>query len=86
MEKPQLIKHEKFKSALETRRDVQREESLSFVISRKNQLAKIEGWLEKLSEECSKSELEPLDKPICDAIVFPRCPLIFGDEINDHDK
>jgi hypothetical protein len=36
MDKPQLIKSEKFKTELETRRDIQREESLSFVISRKN--------------------------------------------------
>lgn len=36
MEKPQLIKVEKFKSALGTRRDIQREESLTFVVSKKN--------------------------------------------------
>jgi hypothetical protein len=31
MEKPELIKPEKFKSALETRRDFQREEGLQFI-------------------------------------------------------
>lgn len=36
MDKPQLIKLEKFKSALETRRDIQREDILKFFISKKN--------------------------------------------------
>ena len=26
-----------------------------------------------------------LGHPICDGIVYPRCPLIFGDDIREHD-
>jgi len=33
---PELMKPEKFKSALETRRDIQREKSLAFVSANKN--------------------------------------------------
>jgi hypothetical protein len=27
-----------------------------------------------------------LDEAICDAVLYPRCPLIFGDEIKVHDE
>jgi len=36
IENPHLIKPEKFKSALETRRDLQREKSLAFVSANKS--------------------------------------------------
>lgn len=36
MVNPKLIKPEKFKSALETRRDIQREKSLAFVSANKS--------------------------------------------------
>jgi len=52
MENPKLIKPENFKSALETRRDIQREESLAFVGANKSQLGTVEGWLQKLAEKC----------------------------------
>ena len=35
MENPGLIKSEKFKSKLETKRDIQREDSLSFISANK---------------------------------------------------
>jgi hypothetical protein len=42
---PDIIKPEKFKSTLETRRDVQREDSMEFVTVSKGQLATVESWL-----------------------------------------
>ena len=27
-----------------------------------------------------------LGGPICDAIIYPRCQLIFGEDIKEHDK
>jgi len=36
MENPGLIKPEKFKSMLETKRDIQREDSLAFISSNKH--------------------------------------------------
>ena len=86
MENPDLIKPEKFRSALETRRNIQKEASIEFINHNKGQLATVEGWLTTLSEQCERRELEALGVPICDAVVYPRCPLIFGDDINEHDK
>jgi hypothetical protein len=48
-------------------------------------LAEIEGWLLLLSQQCKKTELKALDDPICDAIIYPRCPLIFGEDTKEHD-
>lgn len=40
-----------------------------------------------LSEQCKGStELTALGVPICDAIVYPRCPLIFGNDMQKHDR
>lgn len=86
MEKSELIMPEKFKSALETKRDIQREDSISFINQTKAQLMTIEGWLATLAKRCESNKLEALGVPICDAIVYPRCPSIFGDDINEHDK
>jgi hypothetical protein len=47
---------------------------------------RVEGWLTTLSQQCERSELKALGAPICDAIVYPRCPLIFGDDIKVHDE
>ncbi len=44
----------------------------------------VEKWLSDLSLQCEKSEkseLKVLGAPFCDAIVYPRCPLIFGSDI-----
>jgi len=48
-------------------------------------LGKIERWLQILVEQCPKSELKALGGPICDGIIYPRCPLIFGENIKEHD-
>ena len=48
----------------------------------------VEKWLSDLSLQCEKSEkseLKVLGAPFCDAIVYPRCPLIFGSDIPKHD-
>lgn len=47
---------------------------------------KIEEWLLKLSLQSEKSELKAVGDPICDAIVYPRCPLIFGNDVQKHDQ
>ena len=38
-----------------------------------------------LAKECSKSELKVLGGPICDGIIYPRCSLLFGENIKEHD-
>lgn len=45
----------------------------------------VEGWLATLSQQCEKSELKPVGTPICDAIIYPRCSLIFGNDTQKHD-
>ena len=85
MENPGVIKPEKFKSMLETKRDIQREDSLAFISANKLQLGKVERWLQILAKECPKIELKALGGPICDGIIYPRCPLIFGENIKEHD-
>ena len=57
MDKPELIKPDKFKSALETRWDIQREDSLQYAYEHKNDLANVEGWLTSLSAEAEKGWL-----------------------------
>ncbi len=49
VKKPELIQPEKFKSALETRRDIQRDEALSYINEHSDKLMTIEGWLWALS-------------------------------------
>ena len=86
MKKPELIKPEKFKTALETKRDTQREEIMSYVNKNADKLMKLEGWLQALSQLCEKIELMMLGLPLCDAIVYPRCFLIFGNDIKEHNN
>jgi hypothetical protein len=73
MKRPELILPEKFKTALETRRDIQRDEILSYINECLDKLMTIEGWLQALSQLCDKFELMMLGLPLCDAIVYPRC-------------
>ena len=49
MTNPKLIKAEKFKTRLETKRDIQRDESTTFVSTNKNKTATVENWLTTLS-------------------------------------
>ena len=41
--------------------------------------------MRKLAEQCQKSELKTLGGPICDGIIYPRCLLLFGENIKEHD-
>lgn len=50
----------------------------------KDHLATVEKWHETFAE-CEQSALKQLGEPICDAILYPRCPLVFGDSIKEHD-
>lgn len=45
----------------------------------------VEEWLVTLAKQCDASKLTPVGPPICDAIVYPRCPLVFGNDIKKHD-
>ena len=45
----------------------------------------VEGWLATLSQQCEMNDLKPVGAPICDAIMYPRFPLLFGDNISKHD-
>lgn len=45
----------------------------------------VESWLATLSQKCDMNDLKPVGASICDAIVYPRCPLLFGYDINKHD-
>ena len=78
---PKMIKPDKFKTALETKRDIQRDEALSYINEHADKLMTIEGWLKALSSLCEKFELLMLGSPICDGIVYPRCFSIFGHDI-----
>lgn len=49
-------------------------------------MAEVEGWLLLLSQQSKKAELKALDDPICDAIIYPRCSLIFGEDTKEHDR
>ena len=49
-------------------------------------MAKVERWLLLLSQQSKKAELKTLDDPICDAIVYPRCSFIFGEDTKEHDR
>ena len=47
----------------------------------------IEEWLIKLKGYQPEGfELTKLGFPICDAVVIPRCPLIFGADKKQHDS
>ena len=41
----------------------------------------VEKWLSYLSLKCEKGSLKALGAALCDAIVYPRCPLVFGSDI-----
>ena len=57
MKKPELIEPEKFKSELETSRDIQQQENIEVVKKYKDHLATVEKWHETLAE-CEKSTLK----------------------------
>lgn len=43
-------------------------------------LAKVEKWLLELKEKFSSAgKLTKIGAPICDAIILPRCTLLFGE-------
>jgi hypothetical protein len=86
MKNPEIIKPEKRKPLLETKRDVQRQESLKFIKANKDKLASVEKWLAGLTQGNARQELKQLGDPICDAIVYPRCPKLFGEDITEHDS
>ena len=45
----------------------------------------IEGWLLKLKDYQTEAfELTRLGVPICDAIILPLCPLVFGEDKKQH--
>jgi hypothetical protein len=50
MKRPDMIQPEKFKSALDARRDIQKEDSLIFVDEKKEQLMTLESWYLTLSK------------------------------------
>ena len=47
----------------------------------------IEEWLLKFKNcQTEAFELTKLGNPICDAIVLPVCPLVFGENRKEHDS
>jgi hypothetical protein len=57
MEKPWLIEPEKFKSELDTKRDIQQQKNIEVVKTYKDHLANVEKWHETLAE-CELSTLK----------------------------
>ena len=50
-------------------------------------LMTIEKWLLKLSTYQAKGfEMTRVGVPICDAIILPFCPLIFGVNLGEHNR
>ena len=43
----------------------------------KTKIVTTEGWLNSLTYYKSDTRFEKVGVPICDAIIFPKCPLLF---------
>ena len=80
LDEPKLeMQPKKPESTLNINRKAQRKVSKALFKEHKKMLMTIEKWLLKLrSYQTEGFELTRVGPPICDAIILPFCPLVFG--------